>query len=412
MNHGLGHYGIVLSNNVDKKSFVKQILSHRITGDLSVFNAFRGVLFSDMAIAECIEKEDRYHTIEMASSEDRQLYTFSSGERRKVFLEHCLRQKTDYIIFDNPFDHLDQESRRELLNQIVKISSSISILQLAHREEYLLPFIEKRGFISDNSFTISKAQETSQFNINKPSFSFPTALMKLERSYDKIISFDEVSVSYDGKTVVKDITWQVLQGEFWQLAGPNGSGKSTLLSMITGDNPKAYGQNITILDKKKGSGESIWELKKKIGYFATNLTELFKRNHTVEQMILSGFFDSIGLYVKPSGLQQQRAVFWLDVIKMKDLRNVYFNRLTLGQQRVILIVRALIKQPPLLILDEPFEGLDPENVNLVVHLINTLVELTEITIIYVSHTTEDSLAPSRVYELIPTSEGSIGRLKA
>ena len=148
--------------------------------------------------------------------------------------------------------------------------------------------------------------------------------------------------------------------------------------------------------------------KKNIGHFSTNLAELFKRNHTVEQMVLSGFFDSVGLYEKPSGLQQQKALQWLEVVNMSHLKNVYFNRLSLGQQRLILIVRALIKQPPLLILDEPFEGLDTENTNLVAQLVNTLIKKTAITVIYVSHTIEKALEPSHIYELTPHKNGSVG----
>ncbi len=405
------HYGIVVSNAVDKKAFIHQILSSRSTGGLSIYNDYEGVLFSDLAIAELIEKEHRHHTIEITTSANRPLHTFSSGERRKLFLEYCLTQNPDYIIFDNPFDHLDQSSRTILYERLFELSNSISILQLVHEEESLLPFIKNRGSVSENSFVVSEKKTATEPKRFKYTSDFPSSLVSFKEAYETLIKFHKVSVIYEEQPIVKNISWEVKQGEFWQLVGPNGSGKSTLLSLITGDNPKAFGQDITLFDRKKGSGESIWDIKKKIGYFSTNLSELFKRNHTVEQMVLSGFFDSIGLYAKPSGMQQQKALQWLDIIEMRHLKNSYFNRLSLGQQRLVLIVRALIKQPPLLILDEPFEGLDPENTILVSQLINTLVEKTEITIIYVSHTIEKTLAPSHIFELIPTEEGSIGRQK-
>lgn len=405
------HYGIVLSNSVDKITFIHQILSKKITGELNIFNAYRGVLFSDLAIAQYIEREHKHDTIEIATAQNRPLQTFSSGERRKLFLNYCLSQHPDYIIFDNPFDHLDQPSRKALFNQISELSDGVSVLQLAHKEGSLLPFIKNTRFVPDNSFVVSRRKATCHKPTPKKLSDFPSSLLSFNEKYNSIIKFDKVSVSYDEQHVVKDISWQVKPGDFWQLVGPNGSGKSTLLSLITGDNPKAFGQEIIIFDRKKGSGESIWDIKKNIGYFSTHLTELFKRNHTVEQMILSGYYDSIGLYVKPSGLQKKEALGWLDVIGMKPLKNVCFNRLSLGQQRLVLVTRALIKQPPLLILDEPFEGLDPENTALVSQLINTLVDKTGITIIYVSHTIEKSLAPSHIFELIPTENGSIGRVK-
>src|SRR5690606_33628334 len=248
------------------------------------------------------------------------------------FLEYCIAQNPDYIIFDSPFDHLDHQSRLTLRDQLVKLSSGISILLLSNQEEDLLPFIKHRGYVSENSFEIYKMKELAESQLNKHTFIFPSALMSFSENYKNIVKFNQVSVCYDEQPIVKNISWEINQGEFWQLIGPNGSGKSTLLSLISGDNPKAFGQDLIIFDRKKGSGESVWESKKKIGYFSTNLAELFKRNHTVEQMILSGFFDSIGLYAKPSRLQQQKALQWLDVIEMKHLKNVYFSRLSLGQQ--------------------------------------------------------------------------------
>ena len=412
MNHKLIHFGILLSNSVNKKAFINTILSGDSHDDLAVFNNSKGILFSDLTIAQFIEKEHRHASIEISKVENRPLHTFSSGERRKVLLAYCLAQNPDYIILDNPFDHLDQRSRKELSKQLTELSRSISIIQLSSREEMLLPFIDKKGYVHDSSFEISTIPESIQIFKNNVASEFPSSLLSFQQQYENIIKFDEVYIDYDGQPILTNITWEVKQGEFWQLIGPNGAGKSTLLSLITGENPKAYGQNIMIFDKKKGSGESIWDIKKRIGHFSTNLAELFKRNHTVEHMVLSGFFDSVGLYEKPSGLQQQKAIQWLQIINMKHLKDVYFNRLTLGQQRLVLIVRALIKQPPLLILDEPFEGLDQENTNLVAQLINTLIENTEITVIYVSHTVEKSLVPSHIYELIPDKNGSAGRIKS
>lgn len=404
------HLGVILSNAVDKNLFIESILCHESQGYLKRFNGQKGVLFSDLAIEKLIEKEDRHHTIEILRSENRQLKTFSSGERRKMLLDYCLDQHPDFIVFDNPFDHLDYQSREALTLQMHELSPQMSIIQLAHCEESLLSFINHKIYLYDNSLKIHNAPATISKPVNATLVGFPSALLRFDRAFNIIVEFNEVNVTYEDQPIVKDITWQVKQGEFWQLIGPNGSGKSTLLSLITGENPKAYGQNIIIFDRQKGSGESIWDIKRKIGHFSTNVTELFKRHQTVEQMILSGFFDSVGLYRKPSGLQLKTLVQWLEVIGMLHLRNYTFNKLSTGQQRLILIVRALIKQPPLLILDEPFEGLDQENAQLVAQLLNTLIETTEITLIYVSHTIENTLVPSHIFELIPTAEGSMGKV--
>jgi molybdate transport system ATP-binding protein len=171
------------------------------------------------------------------------------------------------------------------------------------------------------------------------------------------------------------------------------------LSMITGDNPKGYGQDLTLFGRKKGSGESIWEIKEKIGYITPSMTDLFSSRHTLEQMIISGFYDSIGLYVQPSDLQLKTAQLWLQMIGMEHLGNKLFCLLSSGQQRMALIVRAMVKHPPLLILDEALAGLDEENTLLSVALINKIASESDSTIIYVSHQKEEGLNPKNIFEL-------------
>lgn len=166
-----------------------------------------------------------------------------------------------------------------------------------------------------------------------------------------------------------------------------------------------------LFGKKKGSGESIWDIKKNIGQFSTAMIDLFQKNHTVEQMILSGFFDSIGLYIQPSTLQIKLMQEWLDFLNMNHLKKTDFINLSVGQQRVIMIIRAVLKHPPLLILDEPTEGLDDENVILVTQLISHLAKETNIAIISVSHRIEALLAPNSILELTPQPMGSEGKIK-
>lgn len=405
------HWDILLSNQVDKNTFIETLLSGEGTGDLAPFKTLKGILFSDIAIQKFIEKENQYDTIEAAAESNRKLRTFSSGEQKKEFLRYCLNKNPDYIIFDNPFDHLDQASREALANSLEKFSSTVIIIQLVNRAADLLPFIQNKARIIDNSFTLHTINPTEINQKTKTTSLIPKPLEPISYNGKILIKMHAVSVSYEERKIVDRIFWTVKQGEFWQLIGPNGSGKSTLLSMITGDNPKGYGQDLYLFGRKKGSGESIWEIKKQIGIFSTAMTELFKRNDSLEQMILSGFFDSIGLYTQPTQLQKQLVTQWLEVIQMSHLRNKTFNRLSIGQQRVALIIRAILKHPPLVILDEPVEGLDDENVALVIQLINLLKQETNMTIIYVSHRIEPSLAPTSVFELIPAETGSTGKVK-
>ncbi|MFV8467258.1 ATP-binding cassette domain-containing protein [Flavobacterium sp. LB1P62] len=405
------HWNILLSNQVNKKVFIETLISGEAKGELTTFNDLKGILFSDISIEKFIEKENRYDSVEAATESNRKLRTFSSGEQKKEFLRYCVNQNPDYIIFDNPFDHLDQPSRVTLADSLEKLSASVRIIQLVNRATDLLPFIQNKGHIIDNSFALNKinATETNQKAIVKPEI--PKSLKPFDYHESVLIKMNGISVSYEDRKIVDRISWTIKQGEFWQLIGPNGSGKSTLLSMITGDNPKGYGQELYLFGRKKGSGESVWEIKKQIGIFSTAMMELFQRNNSLEQMILSGFFDTIGLYTEPTTLQKQIVAQWLEVIQMSHLKNKIFSQLSLGQQRVALIVRAVLKHPPLVILDEPVEGLDDENVALVIQLINMLMLETKMTILYVSHRIEPMLAPTSVFELIPTPTGSIGKIK-
>ena len=402
------HIAILIKNNVDKKTLITTILSKNAPDRLERFNKLKGFLFSDIAIEKYIEEEYRYDIVKIATTSNKKLSNFSTGERRKVFLKYCLNQQPDFIIFDSIFDHLDTDSRLELSQNIKSFSKNIQIIQIANRTTDILNFIEHKYEIKDNTFHVQKLQNKQYYLYSHFKNKIPNALKKIDFEGDTLVKFNNVCVNYNTTPIVKNINWTVNKGEFWQLIGPNGSGKSTLLSLITGENPKAYGQDIYIFGQKKGSGESIWDLKKRIGFFSTTLTELFSRNQTLEHLILSGYFDSIGLYKKPQKIQFYVVEQWLKIINLSAYKNTPFLKLSIGQQRLALIIRALIKQPPLLILDEPLEGLDDENTTLVTQLINLLILKTEITVLYVSHRAEPRLVPTTVFELTPSKNGSLG----
>jgi molybdate transport system ATP-binding protein len=225
-----------------------------------------------------------------------------------------------------------------------------------------------------------------------------------------LVTFKNVSVNYGETPILNAIDWEIKLGEFWQLIGPNGSGKSTILSMITGDNPKAFLQDITLFGMKKGSGETVWDIKKHIGYFSSDMLRGFKRLDSIGNMIVSGFFDSVGLFKAPTHQQISIARQWLYVLNMYEIRKQDFLSLSTGHQRLVLIARAMVKQPPLLILDEPTNGLDDADAQLFIQLINKIALESNTAILYVSHRQEAGLKPDFIYELIPSESGSIGRV--
>lgn len=405
------HWDILLSNQVNKKAFIDNILNGEAKGELAGFNNQKGILFSDISIEKFIEKEFQYDSVEASTTSNRQLRTFSSGERKKEFLKYCINQKPDFIIFDNPFDHLDQASRVVLADSLKDLTNDIAIIQLLNRTVDVLEFVPNKAQIKDNTFELHPFVKSESHFKTLNTTAIPKATEVYTFPENTLIRLENVSVSYDERKILDNISWTIKQGEFWQLIGPNGSGKSTILSLVTGDNPKGFGQDLFLFGRKKGTGESVWDIKKQIGIYTTAMMDLFQKGHTLEQMILSGFFDQIGLYTEPTTHQKQIVTQWLEVIEMTHLRKKRFIDLSVGQQRVALIVRAVLKHPPLLILDEPVEGLDDENVDLVIQLINTIKQETNVSIIYVSHRIEQGLAPTSVFELLPSETGSIGKIK-
>ncbi|MBE0393805.1 MULTISPECIES: ATP-binding cassette domain-containing protein [unclassified Flavobacterium] len=405
------HWGIFLSNQVDKNGFVATILSGENSNELSIFNGKKGILFSDIAIANFIKKEYQYDTVATGINDTRKLRTFSSGERKKVFLNYCINQKPDYIIIDNPLDHLDQNSRKEITVTLTQLAQTTPLILLVNRQTDMLSFITNKAHIKDNSFYLhpinTENKETTFFKSNN----IPAPIEARIYTEEVLVKMRNLCVSYHEKPILDTINWTIKKGDFWHLLGPNGSGKSTLLSLITGENTKGYGQDLTLFGIKKGSGENIWDIKKNIGYFSTAMTDLFQKNDSLEHMVLSGFFDSIGLYVQPTNLQVKIVLEWLDLIGLSELKNTPFKNLSIGQQRLALIVRAVLKHPPLLILDEAVEGLDDENVAIVAALITLLSQQKTMAIIYVSHRIEANINPNLILELTPNKTGSTAKIK-
>jgi molybdate transport system ATP-binding protein len=410
------HWAVFLSNDADTQSFVQQIINGKAIEPFIAFNTLQGVLFSPILLNQLIEEEARRDYSEVTKNIQRQLKSLSSGEQKKALLSYVLAQQPDYIILDNPFDNLDKASQQSLKSMLTDIAENVALIQLINRKTDLLPFI-KNGIVVEENNQFSLLDDITNY-IKQPTHTsillsqkVPPPIHQYTVESNTLIQFNNVTVQYGEKIIVKNINWSIHKNEFWQLIGPNGSGKTTLLTMITGDNVKGYGKDFELFGRKKGSGETVWDIKKKIGYVTPSMTDLFSTRHTLEEMIVSGFHDSIGLYIVPTEMELRLANEWLQLIEMPHLKNIAFCELPLGLQRKALIARAMVKHPPLLILDEPAFGLDNHNTAMATTLINKIASESITTILYVSHRTEDGIHPQFIFELIPTNSGSIGVIK-
>lgn len=408
--------GIYLSNYSDKKQIINQIFDNQFLHSLIDLSVSKGLLHSTITIERLIKEELHHDQILIQTEENQGLSTMSSGQQKKSLLSHLIAQQPDYIILDDVYSNIDKAAQASIEPLLEQSGKPLLVIQLFFRKTDVLKCIDKVVWV-DASNSISKIQNADEFrslNTNdstlKPQFQLPTGYNEHHNDIDPLVQFIDVSVGYGEKKVLQHINWTIKTGEFWQLSGPNGSGKSTILSLITGDNPRGYGKNLILFGNKKGSGETIWDIKRQIGYFTPAMLNEFKHDDSVENMIISGLNDSVGLYTTPTDLQRHIARDWMKMLG-KGYENKSFQHLSIGQQRMVMVARAMVKHPPLLILDEPTIELDDENTSLFIGMVNAIANEEKIAILYVSHRDEPELKPNYLFELVPGRDGSVGIVK-
>lgn len=399
------HYGFDVSQTNVSKNDVIELASL----DWLIKEAGEnGLIFSESTLNYYLDEEYR-HSKKILTAYKDSLLTKSTGERKKLLLDYQLKQNPDFLILDNPFDALDVDTVFWFKEKLEQLSKTTTLIQLYKRNEDILPFITKSIVLREGNFIKTAFQKEDFNNLELVHVGdFPMSLHDFSDIPQSLIRFEKVSVYFDEKPVLKNITWEIKKGESWHLKGPNGAGKTTLLSMITGDSTKGYGKDLYIFDRKKGTGESVWEIKQKIGFFTTHMTERFDGMHSVLEMILSGFYDSVGLYKKPTTLEIKIAQDWLSFMNIEFLKEKRFRDLDEAHKRMVLIARAMIKHPPLLILDEPTGSLNSNGAARVVQLLNKIITSGKTAVIFVSHRTEAQLNLSKTFELIKTGSGSRG----
>jgi len=405
--------GLYLSNKSDKKYILEQILANKFLQDTIDLGTLRGALFSTITINRFLEEELRHDRFLIQTGENSSLGSMSSGQQKKALLLYLIAQNPQYIVLDDVYSNIDKETQQYITSTLEQLAGTTILIQVFFRKRDLLPCVGKVISIDENNKIVAR-QDTVAFVSMEPKNIEDHQQFKLPDGYDgghtdinPLVQLNSVSVKYLEKQIVENINLTIQKGEFWQLAGPNGSGKSTLLSLITGDNPKGYGQDMILFGKKKGTGETIWDIKRQIGYFTPAMILQFTRDDTVENMIISGLMDSVGLYTKPSDIQKDIAKSWIDMLG-PFYRNKSFHSLSIGQQRMVMVARAMVKHPPLLILDEPTIELDDANSRLFIDMVNAIAQDKKIAIVYVSHRDEPGLKPDKIFELVPSAKGYTG----
>jgi molybdate transport system ATP-binding protein len=337
------------------------------------------------------------------------LIQLSSGELRKFLIVRTLMSRPRILILDNPFIGLDASSRAQL-NQVLESLANLEGLQLLFvlsnpadipdivthvlpiHDRTLSNALSRKNFLAD--FTLQNklfplqqsAQKERIFNkYTQDDFATETADETGESTENSVVQLCKIHIRYGKRTILKDLNWTVKRGEKWALLGPNGAGKSTLLSLICADNPQSYANDIRLFNRKRGSGESIWDIKKNIGYVSPEMHSYYLKNVSCADIVGSGLFDTIGLYRKCSPEQLESCENWMKIFGIYHLKNISFLKTSSGEQRLCLLARAFVKNPALLILDEPLHGLDISNKLKVKKIIEDYCKDPDKTLIYVTH---------------------------
>jgi molybdate transport system ATP-binding protein len=328
---------------------------------------------------------------------DTPLDALSSGETTKLLLARALVRHPRLLILDEPFNGLDPASQKALTAILVQLSGAgTQMILITHRLTEIHPIFEHiirldRGMVTwqgtADEFRASLAAAPSPDPTEAMQHPRPEMAVRKDDDPDVevLLSMRKATVKYGDRIVLDAVDWTVRAGENWALIGPNGAGKSTLLNLITGDNLQGYANDLVLFGHRKGSGQSVWEIKRFIGVVGDVLQARYQRTVSGYNVVCSGFFDSVGLYRRCSAEQRRMARQWIDILGLADLAPLPFARLSFGQQRLILIARAMVKAPRLLILDEPCNGLDSGHRVRLLALLDRIGQEERTNLLYVSH---------------------------
>jgi len=353
--------------------------------------------------------------------EDEALIMLSNGETRRLMLAAALLRNPRLLLLENPLVGLDQPTRLHfeyILETIIR--SGIHVVMTTTPTE-IPECITHVAVLRGNRLLSSGPKHM----VNLRDIQLAGGLLSADTANDirqlirsgrsqrpatvsPVVELRQVSVRYGERQILNHVSWTVEPGEAWCLQGRNGAGKSTLLSLINGDNPQAYRNEITLFGRRRGTGESIWDIKKQIGYISPELHQYFPKNQTLLQVVLSGYFDTVGLFRQVSPIQRETALKWLDIFGLGDSAQQRLATLSPDRQRLGLLARAIIKTPTLLILDEPCQGLSPSHRDFFKAVVDE-IHAAGTTVIYVSHYEAD--IPSCVRKTIRLEQGRVVEIR-
>ena len=359
------------STDLDEVALVKDLIGNYEESD------FQRQLFELFHVEEMLEKP---------------IILLSSGEMRKFQLTKMLLTHPRILILDNPYIGLDAATRDQLTELLMHLAEQgIQLILVMSMMDSVPNFITHVVVVKEmkvaSKMTLAEyIQWFKQELDHRPAENIQLPESDTQRvEQEEIVRLNKVSIRYGTRTILKDLDWVVQKGEKWALSGENGCGKSTLLSIICADNPQSYACDVSLFGRKRGSGESIWDIKKHIGYVSPEMHRAYLKDLPAIDIVASGLHDSIGLYVRPKPEQREVCQQWMETFGIGHLADRPFLHMSDGEQRLVLLARAFVKDPELLILDEPLHGLDTFNRRKVKRIINAFCARPDKTLMMVSH---------------------------
>jgi molybdate transport system ATP-binding protein len=366
---------------------------------------FQEAVDTGTTVAELLGEAGRAHplftALRLEPLWERGYRLLSSGEARKVLVLRAVVQQPALLVLDDPFDGLDRASVSELGAAIAQVAQALAVVVVGAFSAGELPFavdaiaevvvLERQRVVFRGTAAAFIARAEVALGQRPPP---PVHLSSWHAPQDRatpLVDLRRGHVRYGEQVVFEDLDFHIESGQHTLIEGPNGSGKSSLLDMLTGDHPQAYANELYLFGRRRGSGETVWDVKRNVGQVSARLHRDYRVGGSVEEVLLSGLYDSIGVYQRPEPSHRKRAHAWLEWLELGLAPGAAFRELSFGEQRLLLIARAAIKVPPLLVLDEPTSGLDADNRKRVLELVESLCTQRRSTLLMVTHRADERL---------------------
>lgn len=377
---------------------------HRLASENIKVMTFRDS-YGDSDASYYLQQRWNQHDIDESTPmvDGKYVISLSSGELRKYQLRKAIASHPRLLVLDSPFIGLDPTARQQLRDTLEALirEEGLQVILILARDSDIPDFITHIIRVEEGCRVLPKHVYTNRAtridasayaNSREGSHDYSHRATRIVASANansgeaaRVLRFNHITIRYGEHTILRNLSWTVYRGDHWALAGDNGSGKSTLLSLVCADNPQAYACDIELFGRRRGTGESIWDIKRHIGYVSPEMHRAYLKDLPAIDIVASGLHDSVGLYVRPRPEQREACLKWMRCFGIELLADRTFLRLSSGEQRLCLLARAFVKEPDLLILDEPFHGLDDERRLRVTRIIEDYCSNPEVTLIIVSH---------------------------